>query len=106
MTSLADCRHRFNLIKNSINLTNHQHIWKKSDKEIIIYGSDENKVYIPSKTGSILHSSSNSVVLVMGPVGGGKTTMCLQEIVRRACNMPAWFNGRRRSRWLIIRNTS
>src|SRR5580693_5716601 len=106
MTSLAECRHRFNLIKNSINLTNNQHIWFKNSKETIIYGSDKNKTYIPSQTGSIFHDSNHFVNLVMGPVGSGKSTMCLHEIPRRACSMPAWSNGRRKSRWLIIRNTS
>ncbi len=106
MTSLAECKHRFNLIKNSINLTNHQHIWMKSKNETIIYGPDKNQTYIPSPTGIQFHDSNSFVTLVMGPVGSGKSTMCLHEIVRRSCRMPAWDNGRRRSRWLIVRNTS
>lgn len=106
MRSLADCQHRFNLIKNSMHLASNQHIWMKNENETILYCPDKNKTYIPSATGSIFHSSDSFVTLVMGPVGSGKSTMCLHEIVRRACRMPAWDNGRRRSRWLIIRNTS
>lgn len=105
MRSLAECRHQFNLINDAFNLTKNQHIFFKG-KETIIYGSEKNKIYIPSKTGEIFHDSKHFVNLVLGPVGGGKTTICLQHIVRAACAMPAWHNGRRRSRCIIIRNTS
>lgn len=68
--------------------------------------SDKDKIYIPSETGKIFHKSDSFVKLVMGPYGSGKTTMCLHDIVKRSCEMPAWSNGRRRSRFAAVRNTS
>lgn len=70
------------------------------------FGRQKNKVYYPSKTGSEFEKDNSFVQLVMGPYGSGKTTMCIQKIVRKACEMPKWSNGRRKSRWIIIRNTS
>lgn len=72
----------------------------------IINASDDKKIYIPSPTGERFHSSDSFVRVVMGPYGSGKTTMAIQEVVRRACAMPVWFSGRRRSRWAIVRNTA
>jgi hypothetical protein len=105
MTSLAQCRHEFNLIKDSISSANYEHIRIANDKTII-FGENENKIYIPSPTGTLLHNSDSFVNLVMGAYGSGKTTMCLHSIVRHACNMPIWKSGRRRSRWAIVRNTA
>lgn len=105
MTSLAQCRNQFSLIKDSISTQNYQHIKFEPDRTII-YGSDENKIYVPSATGALLHASDHFVNLVMGCYGSGKTTMCLQHIVRHVCSMPYWRSGRRRARWGIVRNTS
>lgn len=69
-------------------------------------GKKQNRLYIPSRTGLEFEQDDSFVQLVMGPYGSGKTTMCLQKIVKKACDMPVWHNGRRRSRWIIIRNTS
>jgi len=82
------------------------HINFKNSEETIIYGSDQNKLYIPTFTGNDFHNGSDFVRLVMGPYGSGKSTLCINEIVRRACSMPNWSHGQRRSRWLVIRNTS
>jgi len=83
----------------------HQHIAFQGD-QVLIHCPDKNKIYIPSETGIIFGQSNAFVNTVIGPYGSGKTTMCLQKIVRAACNMPYWSNGRRRARCLIIRNTS
>jgi len=72
----------------------------------IIHASDKDKVYIPSPTCELLHATSSFVNLIMGPYGSGKTTACLQHIVRTTCNMPRWYHGRRKSRWAIVRNTT
>jgi hypothetical protein len=72
----------------------------------VIRNSDKNKVYIPTMTGSLAHADDSFVRLIMGPYGSGKSTWCVNEIVRRACSMPAWHNGQRRVRWAIVRNTS
>jgi len=105
MKSLAQCKREFDLLKDSISSQHFQHIKFEKDKTII-YAPDKNKIYVPSGTGKLLHDSDNFVNLVMGPYGSGKTTMCLQHIVRQACSMPYWSSGRRRSRWAIVRNTS
>src|SRR5262245_21990459 len=61
----------------------------------IIHASDKDKVYIPSPTCELLHATSSFVNLIMGPYGSGKTTACLQHIVRTTCKMARWYNGRR-----------
>lgn len=42
---------------------------------------------------------------IMGPIGSGKSVGCCFEITRRACQVPAWDRGIRRSKWLVTRNT-
>src|ERR1700733_589365 len=76
------------------------------DDRTIIHASDKDKVYIPSATGELFSRPKPFVDLVMGPYGSGKSTMCVQRIVRSACEMPKWDNGQRTSRWAIVRNTS
>lgn len=71
-----------------------------------IYSIPNNRLYKPSPTAEIFHQDDSFVRLAFGPYGSGKTTMCLQEIVRRASKMPVWSNGRRRMKTIIIRNTS
>ena len=71
-----------------------------------IYSSDKPKVYIPNPTGMLFHQDNTFVRLIMGPYGSGKSTICINEIVRLACQMPVWYHGRRRAKCLIIRNTS
>ena len=41
----------------------------------------------------------------MGPVGSGKSSSCCVEIVSRALRQEPWYDGVRRSRWAVIRNT-
>ena len=83
----------------------HQHL-KFDQNSVVIYSFDDPKVYIPSKTGDQVHNDNSFVRLIMGPFGSGKTTWALTEIVKRACEVPCWHNGRRRSRWALVRNTS
>ena len=42
---------------------------------------------------------------IMGPFGSGKSTACIMEIIRRAQQQKVNTDGKRRSRWAIIRNT-
>lgn len=105
MTSLAYCRSNFDKLKESFFKQNNQHI-SFNDKETVIYASDKNKIYVPTTTGSIMHNDDSFVRLIMGPYGSGKSTWCINEIVRRTCNMPVWYRGRRRAKWAIVRNTS
>lgn len=96
---------RLNALKKSLALKQHQHIAILPDKAII-YATDKDKVYIPTTTGQLAHSCDDFVRLIMGPYGSGKSTWCVNEIVRRSCSMPRWSSGRRKSRWAIVRNTS
>ncbi len=43
--------------------------------------------------------------IIMGPVGSGKTTGCLMEILRRAIEQKRGPDGVRRTRWVITRQT-
>lgn len=72
----------------------------------VIHAGNQDKIYIPSVTGQRFAESCGFVDLVIGPYGSGKSTMCIQRIVASACRMPCWFNGRRRARWAVVRNTS
>jgi hypothetical protein len=45
------------------------------------------------------------VRFVVGPVGSGKSTRCLRELVRRALRQRRGPDGLRRTRWVVIRNT-
>jgi hypothetical protein len=104
-SSIALLRNDLRSIRDSQMRQNSQHIFY-TDKETIIYGSEKNKIYIPTATGDLAHSDDSFVRLIMGPYGSGKSTWCIHEIVRRTCAMPVWYNGRRRARWAIVRNTS
>ena len=61
--------------------------------------------YLPAgPTVERFHSSNAFVRGLMGPVGSSKSTACCIEILSRAQEQKA-FNGVRRSRWAVIRNT-
>lgn len=81
-----------------------QHI-SLNENNTIIYGSVD-RIYVPNNTAFRFSQSNKFVKLVMGPYGSGKSTLCCHEIIKRTCEMPIWYNGRRRSRWAIVRNTS
>ncbi len=83
----------------------HAHI-KITDCSMVIHTTSEDKIYEPTGTGLKAHRDNSFVRLIMGPYGSGKSTWGITEIVKRACEMPIWINGRRRSRWAIVRNTS
>lgn len=65
----------------------------------------EGKDYAPTETLQRFHLSTAFVRGVRGPVGGGKSTACCQEIMRRAREQTPDANGMRRTRWVIVRNT-
>ncbi len=54
--------------------------------------------------GALLHSNA-FVRCVVGPIGSGKTSACILEILRRAREQAPGKDGIRRSRWAVIRNT-
>src|ERR1700677_1530641 len=43
--------------------------------------------------------------LIIGPIGSGKSTACVIEIMRRAREQAIGPDGKRRTRWLIVRNS-
>lgn len=49
--------------------------------------------------------SNDLVRFIVGPVGSGKSSRCVREIVRRACRQRPSPDGVRRSRCAVIRNT-
>lgn len=61
--------------------------------------------YNPSPTGARFHASTAFVKAIMGPVGGGKSTAALMELVKRAVEQRP-FNGVRRTKFGILRNTT
>lgn len=61
--------------------------------------------YTPSATGARMFASTAFVNVVMGPVGGGKSTMALMYLFQRSVQQEP-FNGVRRTKWAILRNTA
>ncbi len=61
--------------------------------------------YIPSPTGKKFIADRSFVKLVLGPVGGGKSTVCLMDLLSRA-HLQEPFNGLRRTKFAILRNTA
>jgi hypothetical protein len=50
-------------------------------------------------------NSSSFVRIIMGPVGSGKTTALIMEILRRGIEQQKGPDGFRRTRWAIVRQT-
>lgn len=64
------------------------------------------RTYTAEPTGVRFHADRKSFVRgIMGPIGSGKSVMCVQEIVNLAANQRPSRDGVRRTRWAIIRNT-
>lgn len=62
--------------------------------------------YEPSPTAMAMHSDTVSEFkFVMGPVGGGKTSMAIMDVFFTALRQAPDWNGRRRTRWIVIRST-
>ena len=60
--------------------------------------------YKASPTGQRFLESKAFTKILMGPVGGGKSTVALMDLVQRAVNQEP-FNGVRRTKMGILRNT-
>jgi hypothetical protein len=64
------------------------------------------RTYIASgPTLERFHASDEFVRSIIGPVGSGKSSAMCAEIIRRAYEQKPSPDGRRRSRWVAIRNT-
>lgn len=105
MRSVATLKNEIDQIRATLAREDVQHIRFDAD-QTLIFNSEKDRIYKPSNTGALFGADETFVQLVMGAYGSGKSTMCIQKIVDRACKMPKWSNNRRKSKWLIIRNTS
>lgn len=101
----AELLKTFNDYEAGINMGTQRQLTIKQDR-MIIHAKEQDKIYVPTATGAVFHESDHFVRVIMGPYGSGKSTLSIAEIVKRACEVPVWNNGRRRSRWGIVRNTS
>ena len=61
--------------------------------------------YRAEPTLAAFHKDSSFVRGIRGPIGSGKSVACCWEIYLRAVAQKADANKRRRSRWVVIRNT-
>lgn len=61
--------------------------------------------YTPSKTVREFMLSEHSFRVLCGPVGGGKTTGAIMELLRQAIKITPGDDGLRRSKMLIVRST-
>ncbi len=89
MMTLSQCKQELALLRLRQSKARNQHI-EFNGKETIIYASDKNKIYRANPTGELFHADNSFVKLIMGPYGSGKSTTCINEIVRRSCQMPKW----------------
>lgn len=68
--------------------------------------SDIQAAYAPSGPISKAFMEDESFVRgIMGPIGSGKSTACVVEILKRAACQRRSPDGKRRTRWCIIRNS-
>ena len=67
---------------------------------------DSGIVYEPPGPVSKAFLKSDAFVKgIMGPFGSGKSTVCVMEIIKRSKQQRVGADGKRRSRWAVIRNT-
>ncbi len=105
MLSLSALNNRINKYIDQQKHKSIQHI-QRHPEHTIIYSNGTDKIYFPNNTAREFHNDRSFVRCVMGPYGSGKSTLSINDIVKNACEMPAWSNGRRKSRWAFVRNTS
>lgn len=60
--------------------------------------------YDPTPTGAKFHRSNAFVRGIMGPVGSGKSVMCVMELLTRAMEQAPHRNVRK-TRWVVVRNS-
>jgi hypothetical protein len=61
--------------------------------------------YTPGPTGARFLKSRAFLKLICGPVGGGKSTVALFDLISRACGQKPGAGNIRRTRFIILRNT-
>lgn len=60
--------------------------------------------YEPSPTGQAFLEDNSYIKVIMGPVGGGKSTVCLFDLLKRAREQKP-FGNVRRTKFIVLRNT-
>ena len=60
----------------------------------------------PGPVASAFMESNAFLRGLMGPVGSGKSVTCVVEMIRRAFQQKPDAQGRRRTRWAVVRNTT
>ena len=60
--------------------------------------------YTPGQTGAKFLTSTAFIKIIMGPVGGGKSTVAFFDLLYRAMNQKP-FNNVRRTKFILLRNT-
>lgn len=104
MLSLSALNNRINKYVEQQKHKSIQHI-SINPTHTIIYSNGTDKFYYPNDTARQFHNDKSFVRGVMGPYGSGKSTLCINDVVKSACDMPR-LNNRRKSRWAFVRNTS
>jgi hypothetical protein len=61
--------------------------------------------YTPGETGAAFLNSTAFMKLICGPVGGGKSTVALFDLIKRATEQKPGAGNVRRTRFIILRNT-
>lgn len=59
----------------------------------------------PGPIAAAFLASSSPIRIIEGPIESGKSTTCAMALYKRMCTMPRMQDGKRRSRWLVTRNT-
>ena len=66
---------------------------------------DDGKKYVSEPVLYKFHTSPAFVRMVMGPIGSGKSSACVNEVLRKIHDQRPGPDGVRRSRWAVVRNT-
>lgn len=96
---------RLQILENQQSALVTQHV-KIEGSKLTVLTANPRIFYEPSKTGEDVHACDDFVRMMMGPFGSGKSSTCCAEIVMRACKIPPWYHGMRKSKWALIRNTA
>lgn len=66
---------------------------------------DEELSYVAPPTCAAFMKSDTFGRVIMGPIGSGKTTACVMELLRRACEQAPAEDGIRYTRFAVVRQT-
>lgn len=89
---------------NKVDAANCKVNW--SDYSFTIFADKKEIQYVPAPTLKLFHKSNSPFRFVMGPYGSGKSSAMCAEIFFQAIKMPPCKDGKRRSKWAVVRNTS